>query len=389
MQKTQKKILLFYPYNQKAIDQQSVMGLLIKNQFKIFLLTIQPKGEIHNLSSKLGVKCFSIFNDEKNFLYKIINMRIIIISKILWYFYIFIYFGYFIKKNKIEIVFSHLEIPGLISGIYSFFFKFNNYYFRHNTDAHLIDGNIKSKIINKIVNNISKKIICVSERVEKHLIDNEKIKKDKLICINYGYNFEYYLAGLSANTAKQIRSKYNSENLIICVGRFVQSKRHNLLINLIDILNKKYQSKYMLMCLGDGPLKKDLEILIKNLGLQEYVKLIGFKNNVIEHIIASDILVHFSESESFGHVVLEAGLSKKTVIVCDGVGVFNDFIKQDFNGFLVSKENAVDEAYNLLLNSSKEKINKMGINLYDTVTKEYHIDNVEKKYLELINNTKY
>ena len=89
-------------------------------------------------------------------------------------------------------MFSHLEIPGLISGIYSFFFKFNNYYFRHNIESHLIDGNAKSKIVNNIVNKISKKIICVSERVKKHLINNEKVNKEKLICINYGYNFDFY-----------------------------------------------------------------------------------------------------------------------------------------------------------------------------------------------------
>ena len=47
---------------------------------------------------------------------------------------------FFFRKNvisihNIEIVFSHLEIPGLISITNSYFYKYKNYYFRHNKDV--------------------------------------------------------------------------------------------------------------------------------------------------------------------------------------------------------------------------------------------------------------
>ena len=64
MQKTQKKILIFYPYNLKAIDQQSVMEMLVKNNPFLYVQIVM---------SKAGVILFYIivfFNIGIYYLYK-------------------------------------------------------------------------------------------------------------------------------------------------------------------------------------------------------------------------------------------------------------------------------------------------------------------------------
>jgi hypothetical protein len=185
-----KTLIVFYPYNNLAIDQLSVIEVL-KKKFKVILLTIEIKGDLHKAANNLNIINYSLF-EKKSFIYYIIKKRIFLVSKILFYFNIFYKFQKLVIKEKANYVFAHLEIAGLISSICEKIINFKSFYFRHNTDAHLLDGNFKSKLINTTVNFLSKKIICVSAAVKKYLIHNEKIDSKKIYQINYGYNFNLY-----------------------------------------------------------------------------------------------------------------------------------------------------------------------------------------------------
>ena len=57
---------------------------------------------------------------------------------------------------------------------------------------------------------------------------------------------------------------------------------------------------------GDGPLKTELESLVKELSLSEYVYLPGFRKDVGNILSQVDIFVHPTYGEGFGLVLLEA-----------------------------------------------------------------------------------
>lgn len=375
-----KTIIIFYPYNNLAIDQLSVIQIL-KKKYKIILLTIDKKGSLHKAANDLNITNLSIFN-KSNFFYNIITKKIFFISKILFYIYLFYIFPKIVIKNKAKYVFAHLEIAGLVSSFYEKFFNFKSFYFRHSADANLIEGNYKSKIINKLVNFISNDIICVSSAVKKHLIKIEKVDPKKITRIDYSYNFDLFYKYKSYK--KKPKNKFlNSKTInLITIGRLVDLKRHILIFKLMGEL-KNLNKNFNLFCLGAGSKEKELKKFIKMNKLKN-IKMLGYKKNTLDYLIQSDILIHFSESESFGHVVLEAALLKKTVLVCKDVGIFNSLIKNNLDGFLVSKNNPIVESLKVLDTLTKKKAKQLGVKLHKSMIKKYHISNYEKKYLRLL-----
>ena len=372
-----KNILIFYPYNKIAVDQISVIELLSK-KYNIIFLSIESSGPINLLIKQMGVQTYSIRDEfnKKNFYIR---------SNFIFYFYMLFFFRKLFLKHKIELVFSHLEIPGLISGIFSFFYKFKNFYFRHNMDAMSLDSNLKGKVINRLVNYISSNIVCVSEAVENYLIKIEKVNPKKIKLIRYGYNFEKYFDYQYENKIKEIKNEYSADILLISVGRLVPLKRHYISLQLIKKLNLNSPLKYKLIVLGDGPEKNNLLQYCKNNNLNN-VFFLGFRNNIIDYIKASDLMLHFSKSESFGHVVMESGLSSTPALACKNTGIFEKFIQNKKNGFLVNKEDPLNESFELLMSVKKNQLEEMGLKLNLNVLNMFDIKNVIHKYYELIEN---
>ena len=148
-------------------------------------------------------------------------------------------------------------------------------------------------------------------------------------------------------------------------------------------LNKLFKNKFKLIILGEGPEEKKLINFCKKNKL-ENVFFLGFKRNIIDYIKASDILIHFSKSESFGQVVLEAGISSIPVLACKKTGIFEKLLNHNINGFLIDKENPLDETYKILSKVDNNELKKMGKKLKISVEKTFAINNVIERYFNLI-----
>ena len=59
-----------------------------------------------------------------------------------------------------------------------------------------------------------------------------------------------------------------------------------------------------LLLVGDGPEKESLEALAVSLGIQEDVIFTGKRSDMPELLAISDLMIHLSEKEAFGLVLL-------------------------------------------------------------------------------------
>ncbi|MFO7711186.1 MAG: glycosyltransferase, partial [Candidatus Woesearchaeota archaeon] len=136
------------------------------------------------------------------------------------------------------------------------------------------------------------KIICLSRGVESSLNSDFNLKKTKTI-----HNFFEIKNKLSDNKEK----KYD----FITIGRLEPVKNHIGLIRSFRlVLDKKPDSN--LVILGDGPLREELEHLIKKLNLGKKVILKGNVEDVYSYLKRSKVFVFSSDFEGFGNVLLEA-----------------------------------------------------------------------------------
>ena len=292
----------------------------------------------------------------------------------------------FCKQYSIELIICHQQVTALPLILARPFIKCKTFYVRHNADEDYKTHPIKARIMNQFINNMLPHIIAPSNLVNKYLIDREKVSPKKMIRINYGYNFGQYEKP-DHQKVNEIKSLYPCTLLILSIARLVPAKRHFIMFESIRrSVNKGFDIK--MICLGDGILKKDLSEWIHTNDLQERIFLVGIQPNIFDYFVASDLLIHLSESEASNSVVKEAGLVHKPVIACENVGDFSDYIIDGFNGFLVSKENPLAKTLQLLekFYLEKNELLNIGNELHDTILKDFDIKNVSVLYDKLLNN---
>ncbi len=124
-------------------------------------------------------------------------------------------------------------------------------------------------------------------------------------------------------------------NIIISVGRLVPWKGFRMLIKIMPQLLEMNQFT-RLVIVGDGPEFKSLQAMVRNLGLDRKVYLVGKKNknDLRIYMAAADIFILNTGYEGFSHQVLEA-MSVGLPVITTAVGGNKEVVTQGENGFLI------------------------------------------------------
>lgn len=124
------------------------------------------------------------------------------------------------------------------------------------------------------------------------------------------------------------------KNIVAC-GRLNAVKRYDLLIKAFARIFNKYPQENLLIY-GQGKMKKDLELLIAKLGLQNRVFLMGQSADIAEILSKAKLFVLVSDYEGMPNALMEAlavGVpSISTDCPCGGP---RELIKNGENGLLV------------------------------------------------------
>ncbi|WP_270474903.1 glycosyltransferase family 4 protein [Clostridium cochlearium] len=106
--------------------------------------------------------------------------------------------------------------------------------------------------------------------------------------------------------------------LVLSVGELNKNKNHETVIKAIAKLNNL--NVYYVIC-GQGVLEEYLKDLIKELGLEKQVKLLGYRRDIAEISKAADVFVFPSFREGLGLAALEAMASGLPIITSNVHGI--------------------------------------------------------------------
>jgi glycosyltransferase involved in cell wall biosynthesis len=157
------------------------------------------------------------------------------------------------------------------------------------------------------------------------------IPQDKIKVVYNGTDFK-----ASALSKEEARKKLGlNGNVILSAGRLVPWKGFRMLIKIVPKLSAVNQF-FQLVIVGDGPDRKNLESIVRNMGLERKVRLVGRKSQVelAEYIAAADMFVLNTGYEGFSHQVLEA-MSAGVPLITTSAGGNKEIIHQGQNGFMV------------------------------------------------------
>lgn len=117
---------------------------------------------------------------------------------------------------------------------------------------------------------------------------------------------------------------------LLLVGQCIPRKGGDIALHA---LSRVQHSNWRLTIIGDGPSRKDLEILAARLGMSERVRFLSFLPNqeALQIMASSDLLVLPSRFDGWGAVVNEALMSGVPVICSDQCGA-SDLLRSSWRG---------------------------------------------------------
>jgi glycosyltransferase involved in cell wall biosynthesis len=173
------------------------------------------------------------------------------------------------------------------------------------------------------------------------------------------------------------------EPLIIgAVGRLVPMKNHSLLIDVASELRNEWPC--VLVILGDGPLRSDLEQQWRRCMPDVEPLLVPHQDDVLEWMNDMDIFCMPSgPGEGLPMALLEAGLLGRPVVCSDSGGI-PDLIHSGVNGFLFAMNDraALKASLAALLANSATR-REFGTALRETVLERHDAAAVDEQYFQL------
>ncbi len=237
-----------------------------------------------------------------------------------------------IRKRKPDIVFSgYGEVNAYLSLFIKLFPK-TKFIAR---ETNVVSQHVTRREIlffYKFYNNYNK-IICQSDDMMNDLVENFKIKKDKLIKINNPVDFSFIEEKLeNATKPESYREGYKN---IVAIGNLSSRKGFD---NLLKVFEKLKKHNVFLHILGDGRDKELLHQMKDNLELENVI-FHGVQKNPYPFLKFADLFVLSSRYEGFPNVLLEAGACGTYALANNCKGGIHEIIQPKINGEISDIEN--------------------------------------------------
>lgn len=172
------------------------------------------------------------------------------------------------------------------------------------------------------------------------------------------------------------------------VGRFERQKNHNYLIEIFDCIANRQDA--VLLLIGEGSLRLEIEQLVKKKGLLERVFFLGSQQNVSKYLCAMDVFVFPSLFEGLPVTLIEAQANGLACYISDSISTevrITDLIiccpiSSSAEDWADKITKTIRRNCNRLVYSDLIKASGYGI--------EETVDQLQEFYLELVNgNIRY
>jgi len=218
------------------------------------------------------------------------------------------------------------------------------------------------------------RVIAVSEDVRRFHAAHTGIPEEKLVTIENGVDIHRF-AGLES-AGRSVRKELDIDNAALVfgvVGRLTPPKDHSTFLKAAAlILQKAPQARFLLV--GEGPLRKDLELQAQEIGLGNALIFTGLRKDIPAVLAAVDVLVFSSLWEGLPVALLE-GMAAARPVVATAVGGIPEVVLPDKSAILVPPGDADALAQACLrLASDSATRHSMGQAGLERVVARYSID---------------
>ena len=248
-------------------------------------------------------------------------------------------------------------------------------------------GNMPEQFIKNIlqlpIRHIADYLFACSDEAGKWLFGEKSIKANNYKVIKNAINIEKY--AFDEDKRNKMRKDLNIQNKfgVGHVGSFTPPKNHKFLIEIFYEICRKNENALLLL-IGDGELRMQIEKQIEALLVQDKIILTGIVSNVNDYMQAMDVLVFPSIFEGLPLAIVEAQASGLPCIISDAI---TDEVRITSKIRAVSLSKRADEWADIAISvktteraNVKHIIEKSGFDIRDTVEKlSLFYESIERK----------
>ncbi len=251
-------------------------------------------------------------------------------------------------------------------------------------------GSLRSSAIilaERLAARITHRIFTLTELGKREHIRFGIAGPDKFVTVPCGIDLAKFSS--PRRSPSEVRAEFGfspADAVVGWIGRLVPIKGCKYFLYALELARRR-RSDLKGIIIGDGPLRKQLEELAKELGLSESLVFAGVRKDIAEIMHSLDLFVLTSLNEGLGRVLLEA-MACGIPVVASRVGGVGEIVLHRETGLLVSPKDPEGIAAAILeiLNNKKKaelfsRKGKEKARLFDV---ERMIEKTEEVYRELL-----
>jgi len=318
----------------KVLDLVKGLNQWHKNEFRTVVCSVGQSGPLYQRFVDLGVKTV-VFEKKRAFDFSLIGK----VARV-------------IREEKVDIVHTTLFYADVIGAVAARIAGVNKII---SWEAVTEPYGLKHLLAYRIASELYTKSVAVSEAIEMKVRREYKVPSKKTMTIHYGVDLEKFTPSDGSGLRKELG--INKGDVVFgTVARFTEQKGHRYLIEAAKKVVKSNGSAHFVL-VGDGPLREEIEIMIKDMGVEKHFHLLGFRTDVDRLLNSFDVFVLPSLYEGLPNAVLEAMAAGLPVIATAVDGTPEAVLHRE-TGLLVKSKDSEVLADSILTLCNNEKMRK-------------------------------
>lgn len=252
------------------------------------------------------------------------------------------------------------------------------YYTEHGRD---FASSSRNRFLHRLLGRMVDRVIVVAE-AGRTVLCAEGVPDARILTIHNGIDAGRFLIGEDRWGMRARLGLTREQPMIGIIARLDPIKNHASLLRAM-VRVRATHPEAMLLIIGDGPLREELQRLARELRLDACVHFLGNRDDVPELLSALDVLVLCSHSEGLSLTLLEECAAGKAT-VATSVGGNGEIIEDGENGLLVplGDDTALADAITRLL-SDPERARTLGQAARHKFLREFTLQRMVARYVAL------
>lgn len=345
----------------------SLTGLLDQKKYSITVVCLDFGGELVSELQNIGVEVL-VIGRKKGFDWRL-----------------FFQLAHLFRKKKFDIVHAHNQAALFYAGIAAKLARtpllITTEHSRHNTD-----GRWRRQLEKRFLCKISNKWIVVSKELAEESVVQDGLPAGKIQVITNGVDFKKYALNQQSKPVQQSKTKTElglpeDSKIIIMVARLHPIKNHKLFLESFSCVLGQCPNTHVLI-VGDGECRDALVDQANALKINAYVHFLGYREDVADLLMLSDVFVLCSKSEGLPVSLLEACAAHVPVLITKSSNKAGLIV--DGSTGTVVEDNKANLSYGLLtVLSNLDRARALSSEAALRVKTEYSLSAMERKYEEI------